>query len=806
MKLKSGKMLVALAGQPNCGKSSIFNMLTGARQTVANFPGVTVEKKCGCMKRNNLEIEIVDLPGAYSMTSYTQEERVARDFLLQENPDLVVAVADASNINRSLFFIFQLMEMNRPMALCLNMMDVAVRRGVIIDIDKLSSELGIPVISTIASKGIGKEELKELVVDLVCRNNTGSVPFQVDYGPVMEDAITRLQEKLALYESIKRAYSLRWLSIKILENDPQAMKIVTEHDDDRPDAQSLFSYISEVRDNYATKTLKSPEKTVAAARYAAAAKIAEKAITRETENDSTLTDKIDSVVLHPVWGAIFLIFVLFIMYQTVMVLGTIIADHTFPYWQYIHTFVESMMPKGTDLIREGLFKSMIVNGLLGGVISILYYVPLFLVLFAMLAVLEDTGYMTRIAFIMDRILRYFGLHGQSTLPLLLGGAVIGGCAVPATMATRAIRDEKAKLITVLIMPLMNCMAKTPFHILIVGLFFAAYQGLVLLALSIFGFAVAMIVAKALHHYMIFGETTPFVMELPAYHMPTFKGVMTRTIERTWLFVKKIVVIVAPIMVAVWFFITFPGIGVQKELHYDTTTLEQYNEMLQTAGSENPYARYLAPGSLQNLISFQDRYKKASQQITDESQKTELIKTFSSENPEFFLIANRGIGVDGVKDSNAAGVSRALQAFEKSVRKISRERKKETIENSWAGRFGRFLEPVSQLAGFGWQMNIAIISSFAAKESLVGTLGTIFSAQGGKDEKDLSASIAEQGGWTIWHALAILVFVAMFPPCLATLIVIRNETGSNAWTAFATVYPIALGFTLAVCVFQIGQFV
>lgn len=805
MKLKSRKMLVALAGHPNCGKSTIFNMLTGSRQKVANFPGVTVEKKYGCMRRSNLEIEIVDLPGSYSMTSYTPEERVARDFLLHEDPDLVVAISDASNLERSLFFIFQLMEMNRPIALCLNMMDVAVRRGIIIDTVALSSELGIPVITTIASKGIGKEDLSALVADLASNMNQGLSPYQVDYGPTMEDAISRLQEKLSLYDAIRQVYSLRWLAIKLIENDAQANRIVAEIDAEAPGGDSIASHIAKIKGDFASKNPKTPEKVIAASRYAAATKIINKAVTRQSQNDTTLTDRIDSVVLHPIGAPLFLIAVLFIMYQTVMVLGTIIADHTFPYWQYLQGFVGGLMPRDNDLIREGLFSSLVVNGVMAGVVSILYYIPLFLALFAMLAVLEDTGYMPRIAFIMDRILRYFGLHGQSTLPLLLGGAVIGGCAVPATMATRAIRDEKARLITVLIMPLMNCMAKTPFYILIVGLFFAAYQGVVLLALSIFGFAVALVVARALHHFIVLGETTPFVMELPTYHLPTFKGVMTRTIERTWLFAKKIIVIVAPIMAVVWFGITFPGIGIYREALYDNMVLEQYSKLIQSAGQNNPYLVYLAPGSLQKLMTFQERYRKSVQQAGDEAQKAELKKKFHSENPNFFLITSRGTGVDGSLDKNAAMVARALQVFDKSVKKICRERRKEIIEDSWAGRFGKFLEPVTQLAGFGWQMNIAIISSFAAKESLVGTLGAIFSAQGAaSDEKNLASSMAEQGGWTLWHALAILVFVVMFPPCLATLIVIRTETGSNAWTAFASLYPIVLGFVLAVCVFQVGQ--
>ncbi len=761
------------------------------------------------MKINNLEIEIVDLPGSYSMTSYTQEERITTDFLLTENPDLIVAVADASNLHRSLFFIFQLLEMNKPMALCLNMMDVAIRRGIIIDTDKLSSELGIPVIATVASKGVGKDDVKALVAKLVSENASLTRHRRINYGPALENTMESLRNKLSEYESIRNFCSLRWLSLKIMENDPQALRIITQYAGNGNQGDNLVSFVEKARSDYGSQVSKSPEKTIAAARYSEAEKIAEKSIVQKPSSSTTLTDKIDSVLLSPTWAPAFLIMVLFVLYESVMVFGTMLADRAFPYFQLLQTFTAGLLPQSHDLIREGLLSSMIINGLMGGVVAILYYTPLFVVLFAMLAILEDTGYMARIAFIMDRILRSFGLHGQSTLPLLLGGAVIGGCAVPATMATRAIKDEKAKLITILIMPLMNCMAKTPFYILIVGMFFAAYQGLVLLALSVFSFGIALLVAKILNRYMVSGETSPFIMELPAYHMPTIKGVLTRTIERTWLFVRKIVVIVAPIMVAVWFFITFPGIGLQKELSYDNQVIFQHSILLESVGSANPFAKYLSGSSLEGLVRFNDRYRKAKRNTSSDKQLQSVQEEFRSENPDFFLIANKGLNLDGARDKNAAAVAVALQKFEKSIKKISRERKKEVIETSWAGRFGQFLEPVSQLAGFGWRMNIAIISSFAAKESLVGTLGAIFSSQGVNDtadDKGLSVSMAEQSGWTVWHALAILVFIAMFPPCLATLVMIRHETGSNRWTAFAGIYPIILGFILAVCVFQFGQLI
>jgi len=415
--------------------------------------------------------------------------------------------------------------------------------------------------------------------------------------------------------------------------------------------------------------------------------------------------------------------------------------------------------------------------------------------------------MARIAFIMDRVLRGFGLHGQSTLPMLLGGVIVGGCAVPGIMATRAMKDEKARLVTILIMPLMNCLAKIPFYILIVGLFIAAaYQGVALFGISVFSFLVALVMAKLFSRYLVTGETAPFVMELPAYHLPAVGGVARRSIERTWMFVKKIVTIVAAVMVIVWFFVTFPGIGLERELYYDRQLQQAEQQLQRDAGSANPYRGILSGRDLAALMHFKDHYAKAKQAAGDDQVRLKAVaEKFAAENPDFFIVANKGEGLNGIVEREAAKTAKALKKFEQRVKKIARERRKEVINESWAGRFGRFIEPVTGLAGFNWRINIAIMSSFAAKESLVGTLGTIYSAEESGSPGNLGCSIrATESGWTLSHALAILVFVALFPPCLATLMMIRNETGRMRLMIFASIYPVAIGFILACAVFQIGR--
>lgn len=809
MKHDHSVLLVALAGQPNCGKSTIFNMLTGARQHVANYPGVTVDKKWGRYASDGYKAEVVDLPGTYSLTSYSQEERIARDFILLERPEVVVAVVDAANLERSLYLVFQLRELRVPMVLCLNMMDVATSRGFEIDMDALASELGMPVVPTVAKKGRGKEELKEAIDRVVSDREGGIGNWSLQYGPELESVLEPLTARLGECDHLTEDLPGRWLAVKLMENDIEARRLVLHHPHtgDGVSGKALCQYADDLRREFIERQRKSPEKIIANSRYRLAAQIAEKAIFKKRGSAQTLTDKIDGVVLQPALAPIILALILLTFYQVTMVYGTMLADWVFPFFQKAKILVMALFPESSDLLREGLLQSLAVNGLVGGIVAILYYLPIFLVLFGCIAILEDTGYMARIAFIMDRVLRGFGLHGQSTLPMILGGVIVGGCAVPGIMATRAMKDEKARLVTILIMPLMNCLAKIPFYILIVGIFFAAaYQGVALFGISVFTFLVALAMAKLFSRYLVTGETAPFVMELPAYHLPTVGGVARRSIERTWLFVKKIVTIVAAVMVIVWLLVTLPGIGLERELHYDRQVQQAEEQLQREAGSGNPYRRILSGRDLAALIHFEDHYAEAKQDAGDDKVRLKAVtEKFAAENPLFFIVANKGEGLNGVVDGHAKKIAKPLKNFERRAKKIARERRKEIINESWAGRFGRFIEPVTGLAGFNWRINIAIMSSFAAKESLVGTLGTIYSAEDSGSPGNLGRSIrTTESGWTLSHALSILVFVALFPPCLATLIMIKNETGRMRWMIFASIYPIAIGFILACAVFQIGR--
>jgi ferrous iron transport protein B len=434
------------------------------------------------------------------------------------------------------------------------------------------------------------------------------------------------------------------------------------------------------------------------------------------------------------------------------------------------------------------------------------YLPIFLILFLLIAILEDSGYMARVAFIMDRALRAFGLHGQSTLPMILGGVVVGGCAIPGVMATRAMKDQKARMTTIMIVPLMNCMAKVPLYVLLVSIFFKEHQAIMLWFMSLITLGVALIVASILSLTVLKRQQSePFILEMPPYHLPTITGVLRRAIERTWLFVKKVITIIVAIAIVVWVSITFPGLSDERAAYYDDQRKAATETFIKKLGEANPYTKFLAGSGLKEFGQYWDRYKKKRMAAKGKEEKHALDEKVNRENPEFFKIVNRGKGIDGKKDKYGKKVYTAYKSLDKKLKRLDSARRKETVHVSFAGRFGRFLEPVSQWAGFDWKVNIALASSFAAKENLVATLGTIYSV-GESPGGTLAATMAKDTAqsWTSVHALALMLFVALFPPCIATLIMVRVETGSTKWMLFAATYPIILGFIIAVIVFQGGQ--
>ncbi|MCG8553472.1 MAG: ferrous iron transport protein B, partial [Desulfobacterales bacterium] len=464
------RLLIALAGQPNCGKSTVFNALTGARQHVANYPGVTVDKMSGWYKHQDTRVDVVDLPGTYSLTFYSPEERVSRDFILNEKPDVVVNVMDASNFKRCLYLTFQVMEMETPMVLDLNMMDVADNRGVVIDVDALARILGVPVVATSMKQGRGKQELVDAIEE-TGRNKTSRSLFKVDYGP-METGILNVCNMLRDDPGEIKAYPVRWLAVKLMEGDEEVRQLIREKAD--RGAQILY-HVKNLRNQFEADHGQDTALAVAQARYAAADKVAAGCLTLPAERKKPISDRIDSVVCHKIMGPVVLVTVIWLLYYLSIVQGYNLTNYTWPLLAKLRGFVASIVPD-PGFIDVPLISSFAL-WLIDSVTALRNYIPIFFILFGLIAIMEDSGYMPRMAFIMDRLFSRYGLHGQSTLPMVLGGIYVGGCAVPGVMSCKGIPDERSRLATILIIPMLNCLAKVPLYVLLINIYFASHKGL-----------------------------------------------------------------------------------------------------------------------------------------------------------------------------------------------------------------------------------------------------------------------------------------------------------------------------------------
>ena len=550
-----------------------------------------------------------------------------------------------------------------------------------------------------------------------------------------------------------------------------------------------------------------PEKVIAQKRYKAAERIVGLVVKKKKEISLTMTDKIDRIVCNRFLGPVVLLAVIYLFYELAIVQGYKATAYTWPILAVLKDLMASILPS-SGFIFDPLLRSVSL-GVIDGIFAVLNYVPVFAILFALIAIMEDTGYMARVAFILDRVFRYFGLHGQSALPLILSGVFVGGCAIPGVLACRGMKDERAKLATILICPLMNCLSKTPLYILLVGAFFAAYKGPMMFFIATITIIIALSVSKILSLTLLRGtETAPFVLEMPPYHVPTVGGVLRRCVERLWLFVKKITTIVVVVALVIYLLLSIPGINRDRKAYYQDQASQQIEIFFNKIGSTNPYARLLEGQNLTGFAIYWDDYKKAKMGGGSKNAKEAVDEKFRERNSKFFKIVKRGkYTVDGkkVRDKAAGKVNKAYKKLNSKRNKIRREIKEETIIGSVMGRIGVWLEPVTKYAGFNWRVNIGLISAFAAKENIVATMGSIYQTSPGETEKALGARMKEkEKGWTSLHVLAIILFMTMYPPCIPALLMVRLETGSTKWMLFATAYPIVLGTTIAVLIFTGGN--
>jgi ferrous iron transport protein B len=719
----SASEVIALAGNPNSGKTTAFNHYTGARQHVGNYPGITVEKKEGLARLDGKNIILVDLPGTYSLTAYSLEEIVARKVLAEEKPGAVIDVLNAGVLSRNLYLSVQLLELGIPIVLALNMMDEAESQGLKVNIKRLEELTGIKCFPCVARNGNGLEDALRAAVELANEAKGQVKPMEISYGPDLDLALKEMTPIVEEGKLLTGFYPARWVALKFLENDTE---IIKRANTENPAVSGKLTAIVDKVTQHLRTTLDSyPEAQIADYRYGWISSIMKNGVLENVDEvfaRTDFSDKVDKVLTHRLMGPAILLVVLYLLYYATIELG----DYPLG---WMESFFEWLSGTVGDMIQSPGIRSLVCDGIIAGVGGVLGFVPLIMIMFVFISVLEDSGYMARVAYMMDRVFRIFGLHGASIMPFIVSGGIAGGCAVPGVMATRTLRSPMERLATILTAPFMMCGAKIPVFILFVSVFFAEHQALYMFLFTVAGWAVALLVALGLRLTIIRGKATPFVMELPPYRLPLVSGVIIHTLERTWQYIKKAGTVILGISILIWAAMSYPSLSPEQEA----------------------------------LIETQVAAIQANQSLSDEDKEAQIAEVENSDQSSH-------------------------------------------LANSYAGRLGRALEPVTQYAGFDWQTNIALIGGIMAKEVVITTLGTAYSLGAVEDDDPapLKERIKSDPHWSMNSAntLAFLVFTLLYSPCFVTLLVIKQETGKWRWTFWSLFFNLTLAFVAAIIVKQL----
>jgi len=697
----TSRYTIALAGNPNSGKTTIFNQLTGSHQKVGNWGGVTVEKKEGVARFNGIEYVIIDLPGTYSLSAYSLEEVIARDYIIEGKPDLVVHVVDAGNLERNLYLTTQLIELGAPLVIALNMFDEAQSKGLEVDYDHLSKLLGIPMVPTVGHRGKGIDKLMEAVGKAISDRGSRSRHLQLPYGREIEDEIDEIQHAILSVDGLADRHSPRWLAVKLLEDDAVVKKRLELRSTDGILAQAMISrdHIQEMFDD-------DVETVLTDRRYGFVAGALRETTRMSKEQRQTISDHIDNVLTNRLLG--FPVFFLFMwaLFQLTFSLGA----HP---QAWIATGINLASKVMIGVMPPSLLRDLMVDGILGGVGGVLVFLPQILILFLGISVLEDTGYMARAAFIMDKVMHTLGLHGKSFIPLIMGF----GCNVPAIMATRTLESRRDRLLTILINPLMSCSARLPVYVLVAGTFFGVAAGHVIFSLYLLGIVLAIGVGQIFRRTLFRGDATPFVMELPPYRIPTMQSTLIHMWEKGSIYLKKMGGLILSFSIIIWFLGAFPRHSASAPASISNTSIEAA--------------------------------------VTDSAS--------SPDNPPTH-----------------------------------------DLSDTYIGKIGRVIEPAMRPLGFDWQMSVALLTGFVAKEVVVSTMGVLY----GSDKAENSQAAVEHGLKrsiaSPLIAYAFLVFVLLYTPCLATVITIRREAGGWKWAALAVGYELVLAWAMTFVIYRGGH--
>jgi ferrous iron transport protein B len=730
---------VALVGNPNTGKTTLFNALAGMRQRVGNYPGVTVETKKGRLYHGDLVLDLVDLPGTYSLAARSPDEMVAVDLVLgqqegEPRPDVVVTIVDAANLERNLYLTTQVLELGVPVVVALNMMDLARGQGIEIDTDRLGQQLGVPVVPIQANKKLGLDRLRDAIAGAV----GGSAPAT---APAFPEAFDR--EVAALRETLDADVPVFLVRRLLLDAGGHA-----ERRFGRRYGEELLAKVRAARQRLAGIGCAVPA-IEARARYAWIRQAVAGCVRRPAQRAVTMTDRLDRVLTHRVWGTLLFLALMLTVFQALFTWAKPLMDGIKAGQDWLAGLV------GDDaFLSPGPLRSLLVGGVIKGVGSVLVFLPQIVILFGFIAVLEDCGYMARAAFLMDRLMARCGLSGKSFIPMLSSVA----CAVPGIMAARVIENRRDRLATILVAPLMSCSARLPVYTVLIGAFLSAEQGfawwvpgVTLFAMYLVGLVVAPLVALLLKQTLLRGETPLFLMEMPTYKWPSARTVLHRMGQSGWLFVRRAGTLILATMIVIWALLYFPA----------------------TAPDGQSYDEKVA--GLEASIRDQRQRRDELEEHADPREKDEL---------------------------DALGAK--IEPVEKEINELRQAWTKQSL----LGRAGKELEPAVRPLGWDWRVGMAALASFPAREVFVGTMGIIYSqGEGESDDRKYREGLQDAlraEAWTVPVVLSVMVFFALCCQCASTLAVIRRETNSWLWPVFTFVYMTVLAYVGALVVYQIGS--
>ncbi len=713
---------VALVGNPNSGKTTLFNFASRSKEHVGNYGGVTVGSKMARYKQGGYHFNITDLPGTYSLSVYSPEELFVRKHILGEMPDIVINVVDASNLERNLYLTTQLIDMDIKVVIALNMYDEMKQRGDYFDYPSLGKMIGIPIVPTISSKGVGIRDLFKKTIQVFEDNDPTVRHIHINYGQEVEPSLKNIQDEIWKNKRLTDMVSSRFYAIKLLEKDSAAHFTLSNWEN----YQAINNQAKQEITGIEHKLGEDSEAVITDAKYAFIAGALKETYKGNVETKYRhKTDRLDRYLTHKYLGFPIFLFFMWVMFQATFKLGS------YP-MQWIDGLVGFTGNELDQLMQEGPLKDLIIHGIIDGVGGVIIFLPNILILFFFISFMEDTGYMARAAFIMDKIMHKIGLHGQSFIPLIMGF----GCNVPAIMATRTIKNKNNRLLTILINPFMSCSARLPVYVLIISAFFPEHPGTMLFSIYLFGILMAGAVAIVFKKTLFRTEEVPFVMELPPYRMPTLKNTAGHMWSKGSQYLKKMggVILVASIIIwALGYFPQSPPQPKQPEANNPQTMALEMDEKEHKGGEHQP-------------------------------------------------------GQTGQDTSK--------------------------LNNSYIVRIGKFIAPVMQPLGFDWKMSVSLVSGIAAKEIVVSTMGVLYQANTQVDTnrdkliRSLQQARYEQGphkGEKVFDrptAMAFLIFVLLYFPCVAALAAIRQETGSWRWSAFAILYTTSLAWIVAYIVKQI----